>query len=213
VVTYTGNSTAGATIGHGLGATPAFFIIKTRSRTANDWKVWCNSFTNTEALLLNTTNAKFTSQGAFLNSTSPTSSVITLGTDSDVNYGSDTYVAYCFAEVAGYSKFGSYTGNGSADGPFVYCGFRPAFVLFKDTQGTVPWIIVDVARNTYNVMNLYLRPNLSNAEASDFTGSVIMDSLSNGFKIRSTDGYGNTSGNSYIFAAFAFAPFKYSLAR
>ena len=213
VVTYTGNGTAGATIGHGLGATPAFFIIKSRSRTTNDWKVWCNSFTNTEALLLNTTNAKLTGQNTFLNSTSPTSSVITLGTDSDVNFSSATYVAYCFAAVAGYSAFGSYTGNSSTDGPFVFTGFRPAFVMIKASSlAGESWYVVDATRSPYNAATLYLVPNTTGVEASPGAGQFF-DFVSNGFKLRVSGAYSNASGETYIYMAFASNPFKYSLAR
>jgi len=220
VVTYTGNGTAGATIGHGLGATPAFLIFKSRSRTTNDWKVWCNSLTNTEALFLNLTNAKATGQSAFLNSTTPTSSVITLGTDSDVNFTSATYVAYCFAPVAGYSAMGSYTGNGNANGTFVYTGFRPAFILVKASSGgsaaSANWLILDDARNTSNEVNNKLAANLSTAENGGTIGTSTQnnyDFLSNGFKARTTNGSSNESGTTFIYMAFAENPFKYSLAR
>ncbi len=148
------------------------------------------------------------------NDTVPSSTVISLGSYVQNNNSGDTFVAYCFAPVAGYSAFGSYTGNGSADGPFVYTGFRPRWLLFKDSSnGTWPWIIVDTARNTYNVMNAYLSPNNSNAEATNFTGNAIIDATANGFKVRTSDAYTNTSTNTYIYAAFAESPFKYALAR
>jgi hypothetical protein len=119
------------------------------------------------------------------------------------------YVAYCFAEVEGFSKFSSYTGNGSADGPFVYTGFRPAFVLGKDSSSTNNWFIFDSVRDTYNVAGKILRPNLVDAELDS---PPRIDLLSNGFKVRST-GLPNDSGETYIYAAFAENPFKYSLAR
>ena len=128
-----------------------------------------------------------------------------------IKYITGNYVAYCFAEVEGYSKFGSYTGNGSADGPFVYTGFRPAFVLFKRSDSTGNWYIFDVQRNTYNLTNLTLFPNLSGAESTETNN--ILDILSNGFKHRGIGGFSNASGGTYIYMAFASNPFKNSLAR
>ena len=119
-------------------------------------------------------------------------------------------LAYCFAAVAGYSAFGSYTGNGSTDGPFVFTNFRPRFVLVKQSSSTTNWFIVDSARDTYNVVGLGLNPNTSSAESS---GDTFMDMTSNGFKIRQSTGAMNTSSGTYIYAAFAESPFKYSLAR
>jgi hypothetical protein len=139
--------------------------------------------------------------------------VFSLATDSTVNQSTWTYVAYCFAEVAGYSKFGSYVGNNSADGPFVYLGFKPKFVLIKDTGTVGNWWIGDGTRSTYNVVSESLLPNLANAESSAYNEC---DFLSNGFKWRATDANSlpnNVSGNTYIFMAFAENPFKYSLAR
>jgi hypothetical protein len=118
-------------------------------------------------------------------------------------------VSYCFAPVAGYSAFGSYTGNGSTDGPFVYTGFRPEFVMVKRTDSTESWYIIDAVRDPYNVSSLYLSPNGTSAEAS----SIFYDLVSNGFKLRTSAAYANASGGTYIYAAFAESPFKYSLAR
>jgi hypothetical protein len=129
---------------------------------------------------------------------------------SDNNQSSTTYVAYCFAEVEGFSKFGSFTGNGSADGPFVYTGFRPAFFLYKKSSFTSAWWMFDAARNTYNVVSAYLFPNLSNAEGTENW----FDFTANGLKMRDrTDANTNDSGSTYIYMAFAENPFKYSLAR
>jgi hypothetical protein len=207
IVTYTGNGTAGATVGHGLGVAPSMFILKSRSATTN-WDVYHASLGNTGGIYLNSTSA-FVSNILFWNDTSPTSSVLTLGGASDINTNGQTGVIYCFAPVAGYSAFGSYTGNGSTDGPFVYTGFRPEFVMVKRTDSTESWYIIDAVRDPYNVSSLYLSPNGTSAEAS----SIFYDLVSNGFKLRTSAAYANASGGTYIYAAFAESPFKYSLAR
>jgi hypothetical protein len=211
VVTYTGNATAGATIGHGLGSAPDMIIIKDRD-TVDNWAVYHSSLGGGNAsLFLESTTAVNTSLNMW-NSTAPSSSVITLGDRDEVNRAT-AHVAYCFADVEGFSKFGSYTGNGSTDGPFVYTGFRPAFVLFKVTSATDSWIIHDTTRDTYNVASKNLYPNGSFAEDSNATNRAT-DFLSNGFKIRSGSYVGmNQSGATYIYMAFAENPFKQSLAR
>ena len=207
IVTYTGNGTAGATVGHGLGVAPRMFILKSRSATTN-WDVYHASLGNTGGIYLNSTSA-FVSNILFWNDTSPTSSVLTLGGASDINTNGQTGVIYCFAAISGFSAFGSYTGNGSADGPFVYLGFRPEFVITKRTDGAGDnWTLHDAARSPYNVASENLRPNTSGAE-----GSYPMDFLSNGFKWRQGGGDGNESGASYIYMAFAENPFKNALAR
>ena len=145
------------------------------------------------------------------NSTAPSSTVFSIGASTDVNANAGTYVAYCFAPVTGYSSFGSYTGNGSTDGPFVYTGFRPRWVLWKKTSTTsFPqwWAITDSARIGYNAANYRLYPNVTNAED---VGP--MDILSNGFKLRANDVYENENGATYIYAAFAENPFQYARAR
>ena len=210
VVTYTGTG-ANATVGHGLGVAPKMILVKKRSGIQS-WSAYHASLANTQYLVLDTTAAVAT-LATMWNSTTPTSSVFSVGTDGNVNTSAATYVAYCFSEVAGYSKIGSYTGNGSADGPFVYCGFRPKFVMFKRTDVAANWLILDTSRNTYNVVDLMLEPNLSDAEATGLAGTNNWDALSNGFKVRGTGALTNTSSGSYIFMAFAENPFKYSLAR
>ena len=143
------------------------------------------------------------------NNTAPTSSVVHIGTHSGTNASSGTYVAYCFEEKEGYSKFGSYTGNGSSEGPFIYLGFRPAFVLFKRSDAVNSWMLIDNKREGYNPQNDLLFPD-DTAGESDVTDQ---DLLSNGFKLR-TSGVGrNASGSVYIYAAFAEQPFKYSNGR
>ena len=208
VVTYTGTGAA-ATVGHGLGVAPAMMIIKTRS-AVNSWVVYHQSLGNTKAIYLNLTGAADTN-ASFWNNTTPTSSVLTVNTDTICNQNGTTYVAYCFAAVAGYSAFGSYTGNGSTDGPFVFTGFRPRFVLIKRSDSTGNWFIWDSSRNTYNAVNNQIYPDSSSAEAVQDG----LDFLSNGFKIRfsSTFADRNANGGTYIYAAFAEVPFKYSLGR
>jgi hypothetical protein len=213
IVTYTGNSTAGATRGHGLNALPKMMFIKGRAGTygVDNWHVYHASLPNTQGLALNTTGAATTSE-YFWNNTSPTPTLFTTSTGASNNDSGTTYVAYCFAEIAGFSAFGSYTGNGSADGPFVFTGFRPAFVMVKRSSSSgTNWQILDTKRSTYNVMADYLYASATNTEGYD-TG-VGIDSLSNGFKIRGTDGNTNTSTATYVYMAFAETPFKYSLAR
>ena len=212
VVTYTGNSTSGATIGHGLGVAPKMIIVKTRNAVDN-WAVYHSSTGATQYLQLNNTNASASSITLW-NDTSPTSLVFYLGTNNDVNDSARTYVAYCWAEIAGFSRFGSYTGNGSTDGPFVYTGFRPKYLMVKCSSSTGNWVIVDTSRNTYNVTNLSVEANNSDAEQTGTSSTMpTMDLLSNGFKLRTTSTGGNGSGTTYIYMAFAENPFKNSNAR
>jgi hypothetical protein len=205
IVTYTGTG-ANATVGHGLGVAPSMIILKGRTN-ADQWFIWHNTFTSSQYIYFNTT--AIVSGANPWNSTLPTSTLFSLGTDAGVNGNTTTYVAYCFSEVAGYSRFGSYTGNGSADGPFVYTNHRPAFVLLKRTDSTSNWTILDFQREGYNVDNDPLFPNLSNAEGT----TDLADILSNGFKLRSTDASVNASGGTYIYMSVASNPFKYSLGR
>lgn len=206
-MTYAGNNTAGSTIGHGLGAVPKMIIVKVRS-AANAWQVRHASVPVTQTLQLESTTGAYTS--GVWNNTSPTSSVFTVGTGQSINESGQTYVAYCFADVEGFSKFGSYTGNGSADGSFIYLGFRPAFLLMKSTTSAESWIMHDTSRSPDNAVDEVLFANLSNAEGS---GIARADILSNGFKMRNVGYGGNESGQTYIYMAFAENPFKNSLGR
>jgi hypothetical protein len=216
VVTYTGNGSSSATVGHGLGVVPAMVITKGRSG-ATEWMAKHQSLPTGQNLVLNQTLAASSSlsfsQGVIANLTSSTTFGFTAGSSgvNNSNQNGVTYVAYCFAQVAGYSAFGSYTGNGSADGPFVFTGFRPRWVMIKRTDGTADWIILDTSRDTYNMEINYLIPNTSGAEASG--SSIQLDGVSNGIKIRGTWAGMNASGGTYIYAAFAENPFKNSLAR
>ncbi len=214
VVTYTGNGASdlsSATIGHGLGVAPRMVITKNRSGAANTWNVYHASLGNTGAVQLQSTAATDVNQ-RYWNNTSPTSSVFSVSTNSTgyTNANGINYVAYAFAEVPGFSKFGSYTGNGSTDGPFVYCGFRPRFILAKRTDTTGDWVMTDAARAPYNVVTPRLFANVSDAES---TATSPYDFLSNGFKLRNTNANENASGGTYIFMAFAEHPFQYARAR
>jgi len=184
-------------------------IVKSRS-AAGSWVVYHASLGATKGMFLNLTDAAYTAT-TYWNDTAPSSSVFTLGTRTESNNNGSTYVAYCFAEVQGFSKFGSYTGNGSTDGPFVYCGFRPKYILIKASAVTGDWFVYDAVRNTFNAANSLLYPNLANAEATG--ASVAMDLLSNGFKFRGTSSALNANGQAMIFMAFAEAPQKFALAR
>jgi hypothetical protein len=204
------NTGTNQSVGHGLGVKPAMVILKNRA-ISDDWYVWHQSFTNqTDSFLrLNLTNA--VSDVPNIWGSGMTSTVIGVRPSSFVN-ASQNVIMYAFAEVAGYSKFGSYTGNGSTDGPFVYTGMRPAWILFKlSSSAGGNWFLFDSKRSTYNVVNNLLYPNASNAEYT--AGSGYVDLTSNGFKIRTTSGDMNTNGSTYIYACFAENPFKYSLAR
>jgi len=208
IVTYTGNG-ANRTIAHNLGVAPKLVIVKRRNGAVS-WAVWQTALAGTEYLLLDQTQAKATAADVW-NSTIPTSTVFSVGTNQATNLNTATYVAYLFSEVAGFSRIGSYTGNGSTDGPFVFCGFRPRWILIKMSSSTGDWRIFDSARSTFNVTNTVLFPNLSDAEAS--SSLVDFDITSNGFKLRNNLSTMNASGGTYIFAAFAENPFKNALAR
>jgi hypothetical protein len=215
IVTYTGNgSGAVRTIAHSLGVAPKLMINKARSTSStgtDHWVVYHGSFSAGDYILLSATNAKANSS-SYWGNTVPTSSSFYVGSPANnvSNESGIGYVTYLFAEVAGFSKFGSYTGNGSTDGPFVYCGFRPRFVMVKSSSGVENWMVYDSVRDTYNVETQYLIPNSSGAEGAL---SPSIDLTSNGFKVRYNGSPLNTSSGTYIFAAFAENPFKNSLAR
>ena len=211
IVTYTGNATSGATVGHGLGAVPKWYFTKRRANTGH-WEVYHASNTTapaTEHLRLSASSGT-EDDSSYWNDTDPTSTVFSLGNHVNVNENSNTYVAYCFAEVEGFSKFGSYIANESTDGPFIYLGFRPAWVMIKRTAGN-GWAIQDNARTPSNPISNLLQANESNAE---YTDGVALDFVSNGIKHRNDSGFFNhVSGDTFIYMAFAEAPFKYANAR
>ena len=219
IVTYTGDGSgtadtpSGDTVGHGLGVAPKLIIGKRRD-AANGWPVYHGSLANTQLIELNSTGAASTS--AMWGNSTPTSTTIALGNNPQINATGSTYVLYCFAPVAGYSSFGSYTGNGAtgwpnADGPFVYLGFRPKFILWKCTSQVENWVIYDSLRETYNFVNDKLLPNSSAAESTNNNHEI--DFLSNGFKVRNNTGEFNQNAGTYIYAAFAEHPFAYARAR
>ena len=199
IIKYTGNGSAGHTIPHHLGAVPKMIIFKQLTGSNVDWRVYHEALGNTHRLCLNDTSASTNDDSAF-NDTSPTSSVFTVGGSSSTNPNNYDMIAYCFAEIQGYSKFGSYTGNGNANGPFVYTGFKPAFILFKKTNSTSEWFLYDNKRLGFNVLNSVFEANTTSAEDSNTT--IYIDMVSNGFKIRGTSGNTNTNGSNYIFMAF-----------
>ena len=186
---------------------PSFVITKSIA-LAQSYDTYHVGTGNTVRLNLNSTNAASAPDAKYWNNTTPSSTVVTIGTTT--YWGSSVdYIAYCFAPIAGYSAFGSYTGNASADGPFIYLGFRPRYVLFKNSSSAVSWNIFDTARDPYNVATHYLGSSNGNAEGIFTT----FDMLSNGFKIRTTDADTNGSGSTITYAAFAENPFNNSLAR
>ena len=205
IVSYTGNSPNATTIKHGLNSIPQMIIFK-RLVGAGNFTVYHQSLGNTKGIFLTTTAAPDTSSGYF-NNTTPTSSVFSVANSGDTNSNGNAMIAYCFAEKTGYSKFGSYTGNGNADGTFVYTGFKPAFLLVKrSSQANNDWNLHNNKSPGFNVNNSYLAPNDTAAEVTGNT-SQIFDLLSNGFKCRGAGTGSNASGSTYIYMAFAENPF------
>ena len=204
IISWTGDGNNGATIAHGLGVTPAIVITKRRS-AVGDWLVGGSTINtagggSNKLLLLNTSAAIDTNSEVYQTFSSTTFQV---GVNAYANTSGSTMISYCFAEKSGYSSMGQYTGNGNADGTFVYTGFKPAWVLTKKTSGTSSWIMMDNKRNTYNVMNKFLDAYDAGAEGSLDS----FDFLSNGFKLRTSNGDRNASGDTYIYACFAENPF------
>jgi hypothetical protein len=201
IVTWSGTS-ANGTIGHGLGAVPKLILVKSRNAVHN-WQVYHGSLPSTALLLLNSTAAQASNPTSW-NSTAPTSSVFSVGTDNSTS--GETYVAYAFSEVPGFSKFGSYAGNGNADGPFIYTGFKPRWVMIKNTTAASvgSWQIRDTSRDAANSAGSLLWADRTNMESADPSYNV--DILSNGFKIRGTASDDNANSNTYIYAAFADQP-------
>ena len=201
IVSYTGNGTAGKTVAHSLSAVPKMIILKRYNDGTASWMVYHHTLGNNIYLSLDTTAASDTGHW---DSTSPTSSVFSVSGDQRVNNDGASYIAYCFAEKQGYSKFGTHTGNDNADGTFVYLGFSPAFLMIKRTNSVNDWIKLDNKRNPINPSNERI---LANTSAAGNTSNIMIDFLSNGFKARSTYGGINGDGDSFIYFAFAESPF------
>ena len=204
IVSYTGNET-NSTIGHGLGVVPKMIMIKNSSNGGAQWVVYHVGTGNTQACYLNTTTAAV-DVAAFFQDTTPTPLVFTIGTDTAVNGNNNNMIAYCFGDVQGFSKMGTYIGNGNADGTFVYTGFKPAFVMVKRTNATGNWHMADNKRLGYNPDQNDLFADLNNTEDSGNYTNI----LSNGFKLINSEATHNGSGNSFIYMAFAENPFTSS---
>ena len=213
IVTYTGTGTQSDTVGHGLGKKPAWVLVKSRSEAQN-WHVYHqgldSSAPHNYTIFLNATNARASSSSNYWGGSAPTTTVIGVGNDNSSNKSSTTYVMYCFAEIEGYSKFGTYTGNGSTDGTFVPLGFRPAFVMIKRYNGTGNWFIMDNKRLGYNPNNYRL---VADSTLEEHTATSIIDIFSGGFKCKTTSTNTNGSSDTYIYMAFAEQPFQFSNAR
>ena len=205
IATYTGSGSAGATIGHGLSAKPAFILIKNTS-DVDFWAVYHESIG--ADFYTSLTASVFSNNATFWNDTEPTSSVITLGTNNRVNGSSNSHVCYAWSQVEGYMKFSTYTGNGNADGPFVYTGFRPRMLFIKRNANGHNWITFDTATVTFNPVNEYANWDTGNASGQNASDKI--DILSNGFKLRSTGSSFNNSGSEYVWGAWADVPAKYN---
>ena len=206
IVSWQGNATNPSTIGHGLNQKPDVILLKNRDTSGTNWIMYHSANTSapeTDYLILDSTNATTDSANVW-SDTSPTSSVFTVGSAGSVNNNGDNFITYCFAEKQGYSKFGSYTGNGNADGAFVYTGFKPAWIMIKKTNNTSQWVLHDTTRQEFNMQTRFLQANQSAAEGT--SSAADLDILSNGFKLRSSDDAQNGNGDTYIYMCFASSP-------
>ena len=205
IITYTGTNNTSETISHGLGKKPAWILVKSRSVAGQDWVIYHKKLDGgnqpaTHIIKLNTSDAEADVNDVW-NDTEPTSSVFTVGTEAMVNHtAGDTYLAYCWSEIPGYSKFGLYTGNGTSDGPFVYTGFTPRFIIYRKSPSE-NWHMFDTKRSPNNTTATVIDPNRSAAETTDTNTQI--DILSNGFKLRSSHGTSNASSTDYIYMAWA----------
>lgn len=201
ILVYTGTGSAGATIGHGLGATPQVIWVK-RTGAAEAWSVYHEKDGGGETGIIPISgNAAFATSSGDWNNTAPGSSTFTVGTQDRTNSSGQTHVAFCFTEINGFSRYGSYVGNGSADGPFIHCGFKPQLVIIKNRDAVENWYMHDSKRDSVNPNNNAINTDLSNAENENSAYDI--DLLSNGFKIRNTNTQHNSSGYNYIFMAWA----------
>ena len=206
IIQYTGNSTSGATIGHGLGAVPKVYLCKKANSSGDSWRMYTEMTGNDSQLALDQTSSADSGNTAMWNSTTPTSSVITLGNHTGVNGNTDTFIGYAFAEKQGFSKFGSYTGNGSTDAPFIYTGFKPSFIMLKNITTAQDWQMYTFDMQPFNEFCTTsagrLKANTTDAQST----KSAFDMLSNGFKMRTSASDINASGNEIIYMAFAEAP-------
>jgi len=202
IIQYTGNSSSGALVPHGLGVTPTLIIVKNLT-TVESWMIYTELLGATKYLVLDTTAAEATNTGRW-NDTAPTSTLFSLGDSASTNENPYSYIAYCFANKQGYFHSGGYTGNVNYDGPTIFCGFRPAYVLIRRYDTTSNWMIYNTKVSTFNLVDTYLIAQ--NADVEDSTTSLGLDILSTGFKIRGTSNSVNASGGNYWFAAFADQP-------
>jgi len=212
LVSYTGTGSL-ATVGHGLGVKPDVMIIKNRNSEGHGFLVYHTKIGATKNLQLNSNSPEATASNKF-NNTEPTSTVFTVNTSADGNQSSQNFISYIFSEVSGYSKFGSYVGNANADGTFVFCGFEPSFLLIKRSSSgdNSPWIGYNNKRNPFNQVDNQMVWNTTQHENID-ANNCNLDFVSNGFKLRNTEGSFNSNGGVYIFLAFAHSPFKNGRAR
>jgi len=209
IVSYVGDRTTPRAVAHSLGVKPDVMIIKNRDEALNSWAVWHKDLSSLRCLFLDTSGSENNYPG-YWGSTEPTTSNFYVGDAGTTNETGDNIIAYLFKGIEGFSKFGSYTGNGNNDGPFVYCGFRPALIIVKNTvTNAYRWAAKDNKRDAYNVATLYLAPNDAQVEGAAYE----MDFLSNGFKVRTNSVTVNASGEVNVFMAWAEQPFKYSNAR
>jgi hypothetical protein len=205
IVTYTGNGTNNATVGHGLGKSISWMLLKNRDDSENWWNYHAGlSDPSSKAILLNSTNAEFTPGTSAFYPTNFSTSLFSMKNDNASNSSGDDYVAWCWSEIKGFSKFGKYTGNGSSDGPFIYTGFKPAWLMIKNSErANTSWTIYDNKRPGYNSDNAYILAEQQDNELSDKD----IDLLSNGFRSLLSNNAVNTSGDKYIYMAFAESPF------
>jgi len=204
IVAYSGTGNSTDDISHSLGATPELIIIKQRSTGDHNWIVWHHTQATNYIALLDTTGAFYSPTTATINEANHSSSVFGIATNDSTNESGETYISYLWRSVQGFSSMGSYIGNGNADGTFVYTGFRPAWVVVKESSGTSNWLMFDNKRDISNGVDNYVKANANDAENS---GTDYMDFLSNGFKSRTSQTFFNESGSTYIYMAFAEAPF------
>jgi len=210
IVKYVGTG-ANATVGHGLGVAPQFYVVKSRTTSGRSWNIYATALGSPNYYVQYDSTSGYQVDSTKWNGTAPTSTVFSLGTQVGTNASGENFIAYCWAPVAGFSQFGSYTGNGSSDGPFIYMGFRPSYILIKAIGSPGGWKIYNTSGLTYNPINTSIEANDSSGEAT--STSFNMDFLSNGLKLRTTYADFNTNGNTYLYMAFAENPFKYANAR